>query len=99
MAGMAGLLAALIQLAKDAVAADWPAPSATTTSPLAQRELLDTPAIADLFVVPDQAEPLWVLEELDGLVARLNFAFLLTAREGAERRNLVGLDGGIQASN
>lgn len=78
-----------MQLAKDAVAAAWPVPTAAAASPLVRRELLATPAIADLFVVPDTVEPLWVLEELESLVGRLNFAYLLVARETAERRNLV----------
>ena len=89
--------AALVQLLKDAVDRDWPTDAAKLVaplSPLTSRALLDAPAIGALLAVPSSVEPLWVLEELDGLIAICNLAFFLLARESAGRQNLVRFESG-----
>ena len=80
------LPAALIQLLKDAVDRAW-----ATNSSLASPALLQAPAIAALFAVPASVETLWVLEELDGLIAVCNLAYFLLAREAAGRQPQTGV--------
>ena len=74
---------------------DWPSGmgadgTASPVSALASHALLEMPSVAALLCVPPSVEGLWVLEQLDGLLANVNLAYFLLAREEATgRRNCV----------